>query len=302
MSEDLRLLDGGRGHESEVPAHPESPTWIVNAAFQRVEEVARNALAAYMKYCAEENLPHSYLLGLDILVTGEMEASGKKVVDIRPTILEGPCCNSYPACPNIDSYRLWRRAGLEKQNPDLVSYPTPPAQILDHMVAAFQAAWKAKGGGDKPVVGLISRPYPESEEETAHNIVLEACRKAGLEAHRITPEENPKVVKGKLTVGRTAIDVCYRRIERIHVPLFYGEVLGKKIIHDATETLFINPWKVDDLRSKTKEEACFRRYEAAGGAKISRPSTLMGKEITPEAVGSFMDRGGFALKMWNSTG
>ena len=302
MSEDLRLLDGGKGHESEVPAHPESPTWILNAAFTRVEEVARNALAAYMKYCAEEKIPHSYLLGLDILITGEVDPSGKKVVDIRPTILEGPCCNSYPACPNIDSYRLWRRASVEGQQPDLVAYPTHPKEILNHMVAAFEAAWAAKGGKGRPVVGLISRAYPESEEETAHNIVLDACRTAGLQVHRITPEENPKVEKGKLWVGGVPIDVCYRRIERIHVPIFYGEILGKKIIHETPDTLFINPWKVDDLRSKTKEEDCFRRYEAAGGAKISRPATLLGKEISPESVGALMDHGGYALKMWNSTG
>ncbi len=302
MQEDLRLLDGGRGHEEEVPGHPESPTWVVNAAWDKVSAVGKAALDAYMRYCEEEGLPHSYLLGLDILVTGEADPSGRKVVDIRPTMLEGPCCNSYPACPNIDSYRLYRRASMIGQEPDLVTYPTHPTEILVKLVSMFRSAWAAFRAGTDPVVGILTRPYPESEEETAHNLVLEACRKAGLQVHRITPDERPGVAGGKLTVGGTPIDVCYRRIERIHVPMFYGEVLARKIFEETPETLFLNPWKVDDLRSKTIEETCFRRHEAAGGAPVSRPTTLLGDEITPEAVGDLMARGGYAMKKWNSTG
>jgi hypothetical protein len=110
------------------------------------------------------------------------------------------------------------------------------------------------------------------------------------------------VEKGKLTVGSVPVDVVYRRIERIHVPVFYGEVLARKIFEETPDTLFLNPWKVDDLRSKTIEEKCFRRFEAAGGRTVSRPRTLLGEEITPDSVGDLMDRGGFAMKQWNSTG
>lgn len=302
MQEDLRLLDGGRGNEQEVPGHPESPTWIVNEAWDKVSAVGRAALDAYMRYCADEGLPHSYLLGLDILITGEIDPSGGKVVDIRPTMLEGPCCNSYPACPNIDSYRLYRRTDLEGQEPDKVTYPTHPTEILPRIVDVFRSAWSAKGGTTDPVVGVLTRPYPESEEETAHNLIIDAARSAGLEVHRITPAENPGVENGRLTVKGKPVDVCYRRIERIHVPLFYGGILGHRIIEETPGTLFINPWKVDDLRSKTIEETCFRRHEAAGGSPVSRPVTLLGKEITAEAVQSLADRGGFAMKRWNSTG
>ncbi|MHC5037206.1 MAG: hypothetical protein ACYTHM_07825 [Planctomycetota bacterium] len=302
MEEDLRLLDGGRGHEEEVPAHPESPTWIINAAWEKVAEVGRNALDAYLKYCAEENLPHSYLMGLDILITGEIDPSGKKVVDIRPTMLEGPCCNSYPACPNIDSYRLYRRTDLAGNQPDLVTYPTHPTEILTHIVSAIRSAWAARGGDADPVVGIFTRPYPESEEESAHNLVFRACQDAGLKTFRVTPDEKPGVEKGRLTVGGFPIDVCYRRIERVHVPVFYGEILGNRIIEETPETLFMNPWKVDDLRSKTIEERCFRRFEASGGARVSRPTTLLDDEIHPDSVGDLLDRGGFAMKKWNSTG
>ncbi len=300
--EDLRLLDGGRGCETEVAAHPEMPTWIVNKAFDMVSEVAFNALDAYMLYCREEKIPHSYLLGLDILVTGIADRKGGKVVDIRPTMLEGPCCNSYPACPNIDSYRLYKRSALEGQNPDMVEYPLHPARIRDAIVSAFRAAWAANGGSGDPVVGLITRPYAESEEETAHNLILEGCRNAGLKALRITPDENPKVVNGKLTVGGTPVDICYRRIERIHVAQFYGLALASRIINETPGTLFMNPWKVDDLRSKTIEEKVFRRWEKATGKKVSRPKTLLGSEITPDSVRELMETGGYALKEWNSTG
>ncbi|MHC4778499.1 MAG: ATP-grasp domain-containing protein [Planctomycetota bacterium] len=302
MAEDLRLLDGGRGHEMEVPAHPESPTWIVNNAWDKVMEVGTNSLAAYLKYCKEENLPHSYLLGLDILITGTVDPSGKKVVDIRPTMLEGPCCNSYPACPNIDSYRLYRRTDLEGNQPDLVTYPTHPTDIVKNIVSMFRSAWAARGGSGDPVVGLFTRPYPESEEETAHNLIFQGCKEGGLQVHRITPDERPGVEKGKLTVGGVPVDVVYRRIERIHVPIFYGEILAKKIFEETPDTFFINPWKVDDLRSKTIEERCFRRHEAAGGGYVGRPQTLLDDEISPDSVGEFMDKGGFAMKKWNSTG
>ncbi len=300
--EDLRLLDGGKGRETEVPAHPETPTWIVNKAFDLVSEVAFNSLDAYMLFCKEEKLPHSYLLGLDILITGIADPKGKKVTDIRPTLLEGPCCNSYPACPNIDSYRLYKRSILDGQNPDMVEYPMHPAKIRDALVSAFKAAWTAKGNHDDPVVGVITRPYAESEEETAHNLIIEGCREAGLKTVRVTPDENPKVRNGKLVVGGTPVDVCYRRIERIHMPQFYGLALGSKIINETPNTLFINPWKVDDLRSKTIEEKVFRRYEKATGKTVSRPRTLLGPEITPDSVRELMGTGGYALKEWNSTG
>jgi hypothetical protein len=265
-------------------------------------EVGKNSLDAYLKYCREENLPHSYLLGLDILITGTVDPSGKKVVDIRPTMLEGPCCNSYPACPNIDSYRLYRRTDLMGNQPDLVTYPTHPKEILTNIVSMFRSAWAARGGAGDPVVGIFTRPYPESEEESAHNLVLNACREGGLEVHRITPDELPSTAKGKLTVGGVPIDICYRRIERIHVPIFYGEILARRIFEETPDTFFINPWKVDDLRSKTIEERCFRRHEAAGGAYVGRPVTLLDDEINPDSVGELMDRGGFAMKRWNSTG
>jgi len=301
MTEDCRLLQGGRGIESPIPGHIESPTWIVDKAWDKVSEVAHNALDAYMAYCKEENLPHSYLLGLDILITGVADKTGKKVVDIRPTLLEGPCCNSYPACPNFFSSRLYKKLRAETGE-DLVEYDVHPTMIMDKIVEAYLGLWKARGHSDKPVVGIFTRPYAESEEETAHILAYETFKKYGVNVFRITPDEKPYVKNGKIHVDGTAIDLCHRRIERIHVPLFYGEKLGNQIINEATETLWINPWKIDDLRSKTIEEEAFRRWEKKGGNPISRPITLVGKEITPENVKKLLETGGYALKKWNSTG
>jgi len=301
MQDDSRLIQGGRGLEVEIPGHVDSPTWIVDKAWDRVSEVAQNALAAYLEYCKDENLPHSYLLGLDILITGIVDKSGKKVVDIRPTLLEGPCCNSYPACPNFFASRLYKQY-FAMSGKDYVEYPVHPTEIMDKIVEAYLGLWKARGETRKPVVGIFTRPYPESEEETAHVIAYETFKKYGVNVYRITPDEKPYVKNGKIYVDDTPVDICHRRIERIHVPLFYGEKLGNQIIKEATETIWVNPWKIDDLRSKTIEETAFRRWEAKGGKPISRPITLLDKEITPENVGKLLETGGYALKKWNSTG
>ncbi|OQA16211.1 MAG: hypothetical protein BWY64_02629 [bacterium ADurb.Bin363] len=273
----------------------------MDKAWDKVSEVAYNALDAYMNYCEEEHLPHSYLLGLDILITGIADETGKKVIDIRPTMLEGPCCNSYPACPNFFSSRLYQKLKAEIGE-DLVDYPVHPTMIMDKIVEAYLGLWKARGHSNKPVVGIFTRPYPESEEETAHIIACETFKKYGVNVFRITPDENPCVKHGKLYVNGTAVDLCHRRIERIHVPLFYGEKLGNQIINETPDTIWINPWKIDDLRSKTIEEDAFRRWEKKTGKVISRPITLLGKEITPESVKKLFETGGYALKRWNSTG
>ncbi len=298
---DYTLLYGGRGHERIVEGHPESPTWIVNDAFDKVKSVVDTSMAAYHHYCTEQGLPHSYFLGLDILVTGEIDADGN-VADIRPTILEGPCSNSNPACPYIDSYRLFRRAELLGIDPDRVEFPVHPTQILDKLIAMFRGVWAAKTGDSNPVVGILTRAYPESEEETAHQLTLDACLAAGLRAFRITPDENPGVENGKLTVAGVPIDVCYRRIERKDVAEFYGPDLAPRLIKDTRETLFLNPWEVDVLRSKAVEERCFRSYEAATGKPVSRPQTLIGREATPDAVAAMVDRGGYARKRASSMG
>lgn len=300
-TKDVRLLQGGRGMESGIPGHIDSPTWIVDKAWDRVSEVAENALRAYLEYCKEENLPHSYLLGLDILITGVADKTGKKVVDIRPTLLEGPCCNSYPACPNFYASRLYAQL-YNEVGEDLVEYPVHPTKIIDKIVEAYLGLWKARGHSEKPVAGIFTRPYPESEEETAHIIAFETFKKYGVKVFRITPDEKPYVKDGKIHVDGTPIDVCHRRIERIHVPLFYGEKLGRQIINEATETLWVNPWKIDDLRSKTIEEKAFRRWEAKGKHPISRPVTLIGDEINPDSVKKLLETGGYAVKKWNSTG
>jgi len=49
--EHLQLLIGDRGHESTLPAYLESPTWIVDNAWDEFQTVARNALNAYMHFC-----------------------------------------------------------------------------------------------------------------------------------------------------------------------------------------------------------------------------------------------------------
>ncbi len=300
--EDLRLLIGGKGEESEVPAYLDSPTWVVDRAWEKFSEVAKNALDAYLLYTRKNNLPHSYLLGLDILATGVSDSKGEKIIDIRPTILEGPCCNSYPACPNIWSYRLYRHLQERGLNPDAIDYPTNPANILKTLVKAITDFWKVRGNGKDPVVAVFTRPYEQSEEETAHNLTLNAFKKAGIEAYRITPTEKPETRNGKLWVNGRPVDIAYRRIERIHVPEFYGKELADRIINHAPETVFINPWKIDDLRSKTIEERCFREYEQETGKTVSRPITLLDKEINPDSVNEMLDCSGYALKKWNSTG
>ncbi len=301
--EDLRLLIGDKGKEYELPSYIESPTWVVDEAWTQVKRTAVTALYAYMNYCKHHNLPHSYLLGLDILIMGEVDRSDPdKVTDIRATMVEGPCCNSYPACPNLWSYRLYRKLVLDGRNPDAVEYPTHPSQILNKLAGMFKKCWAAMGHEGNPVVGVFTRPYEHSEEETAHLTTLKGFQKAGLEAYRITPNEKPAVKDGKIWVNDKPMDMCYRRIERIHVPEFYGEKLGNQIINETPNTFWINPWKIDDLRSKTKEERCFRLWESESGEKLSRPKTLLGDEITSENVRKLADRGGFAMKKWNSTG
>jgi hypothetical protein len=302
--EDLRIIQGGVGHEEEIPSHVDSPTWIVDNTWDKVKAVAQSALDAYMEFCKTHNMPHSYLLGLDILITGVASPDGKSVVDIRPTLLEGPCCNSYPACPNFFAARLYRR--LEKvrkiKADELVEYPVHPTKILDKIVEAFKGAWAAKGHKELPVVGIFTRSYPESEEEIAHVLALEACKRNGLKAFRITPTERPYVKDGKIWVDNTPIDVCYRRIERIHVPVFYGWDLAMQIINETPNTVWMNPWRIDSWRSKTIEEQCFREWEAKTGKTVSRPRTLLGKEINPDSIMELLNTGGYALKRWDSTG
>ncbi|MFH1230846.1 MAG: hypothetical protein V1709_05050 [Planctomycetota bacterium] len=302
--EDLRILQGGLGFEEPIPSHVDSPTWIVDNTWDKVKDVAQASLDAYMEYCKSHNLPHSYLLGLDILITGVAASDGKSVIDIRPTLLEGPCCNSYPACPNFFAVRLFKRLQkIKKVNLDeLVEYPVHPLHILDKIVEAFQSAWKAKGNIGNPTIGVFTRPYPESEEEIAHVLALEAFKRHGLKAFRITPKEQPSVKDGKIWVENTPIDMCYRRIERIHVPMFYGWELAMQIINETPKTIWINDWKLDAMRSKTIEEKAFREWEAKTGKIVSRPKTLLGSEINPNSVSKLLETGGYALKKWDSTG
>ncbi|MBN2382083.1 hypothetical protein JXQ70_04285 [bacterium] len=303
IKEDLRLLDGGLDCEVEIKPYDESPTWIVDEAWDRVKEVCENALAAYMLYTQENKMPHSYLLGLDILITAEMDPDDPNhIVDIRPTIMEGPCCNSYPACPNIDSSRLYRLATLKGMNPDRVEYPTHPTQIAQTMAETLIKIYQAKGGQGRPRIGIFTRPYPESEEETGHRLIHSTLLMNYVKAYRITPEEKPEVKDGKLWVSGQPMDLIYRRIERIHVPQFYGDNLAKQIIENTPGTIWVNPWEIDDLRSKTIEEKCFRQWEQKTGRVISRGHTLLGSEITPESVAEEARRGGFVIKKWNSTG
>jgi hypothetical protein len=302
--EDLRLLDGGLGQEMNIPCYDDSPTWLVDSAWDKVQQVAINSLAAYMKFCSEEKYPHSYLLGLDILFMGKVDPENPdRIIDIRPTLVEGPCCNSYPACPAIDSYKLYRRLQIKGFDPDRIEYPTHPTMVRQKIANLLIYLHHKNGHKGLPRVAVFTRPYPESEEEQAHILMLRAFQRAGLEAYRITPDEKPEVKNGKLWVHGLAIDIAYRRIERIHVPVFYGEKLGKQIIEETPETLFFNPWKIDDLRSKTIEERCFRRWEADHPDRpVSRPATLLDKEVTPENVMKLAQYGGWVMKKWNSTG
>jgi len=301
--EDLRLLDGGLDNEIVIQPYDESPTWIVDGAWDRVKEVCDNSLAAYMMYCSEKKLPHSYLLGLDILITAEMDPHDPNhIVDIRPTIMEGPCCNSYPACPNIDSYRLYRLATLKGMDPDMVEYPTHPTEIAQTIAETLIKIYQSKGGQGRPRIGIFTRPYPESEEESAHRIIHSTLLMNYVKAYRITPEENPEVKDGKIWVSGVPMDLIYRRIERIHVPGFYGEKLGRQIIEETPKTIWVNPWEIDDLRSKTLEERCFRAWEEKTGKIISRGKTLLSNEINPVSVGEQAQRGGYVIKKWNSTG
>ncbi len=317
----LELSIGDRNHESTLPAYLDSPTWIVDKAWDKFQNVAVSALNAYMNYCKKNKLPHSYLLGLDILVMGEVDPNNpNKIVDIRPTMVEGPCCNSYPACPNLWAARLYGQLKHLGKNPDIVEYPTHPTKILEKICELFQKIWMKKGDSSrKPVVAVFTRPYDLSEEETAHNLTLEALKNYGFEAYRITPDENPEVKNNKLHVNGRPIDMVWRRIERIHLPgqanpphreyqemkwvKFYQEEFAKKVVDETSETIFINPWKVDDLRSKTIEERAFRLYEAENpGTYISRPKTLLDDEIKYETVKDLAGTGGWVMKKWNSTG
>jgi len=303
MKEDLRLLDGGLDKEMEIACYDESPTWIIDEAWKQVQTVCENSLAAYMLYCSQHKLPHSFLLGLDVLITAEIDPQDPRhLIDIRPTIMEGPCCNSYPACPNIDSYRLYKRAEMQNQRPDQVEYPTHPTAIAQKIAETLVQIYQSQGGTGTPRIGIFTRPYPESEEETGHRIIHATLLMNNVKAYRITPEEQPYVKDGRIWVSGVPMDVCYRRIERIHVPPYYGDKLGNQIIHETPDTIWVNPWVIDDLRSKTLEEKVFRAWEQETGKTISRGTTLLEAEITPDNVRQLAERGGFALKQWNSTG
>ncbi|MBN1354851.1 hypothetical protein JXA40_01130 [bacterium] len=302
--EDLRLTDGGLGHEIEIPCYDESPTWLVDRAWDEVQTVAENALSAYMKFCRQENYRHSYLLGLDILFMGKIDPGNpRRLIDIRPTLVEGPCCNSYPACPAVDAYKLYRRLQVKQFDPDRIEYPTHPTMVRQKIANLLTGLHRMNGGNGLPRVAVFTRPYPESEEETAHVLMLNAFRRAGMEAYRITPDEKPEVKKGRLWIHGNPLDIVYRRIERIHVPVFYGDKLAHQIIHETPATIFVNPWEIDDLRSKTIEERCFRLWEAEHPDKpVSRPVTLLNEEVTPENVLKLAQYGGWVMKKWNSTG
>jgi len=304
QGEDLRLTDGGLGQEEIIPCYDESPTWLIDSAWDEVKKVSINALNAYLKYCREENYQHSYLLGLDILFMGKVDADHpNRIFDIRPTLVEGPCCNSYPACPAVDAYKLYRRLQLKGFDPDRIEYPTHPTMVRQKIANLLIQLHHRNGGSGLPRVAVFTRSYPESEEETAHVLMLKAFQQAQMEAYRITPDEQPEVKEGKLWVHGLPIDVVYRRIERIHLPEFYGKKLGNQIINETPDTLFINPWLVDDLRSKTIEERCFRRWEAEHpDQSVSRPVTLLDNEITPENINKLSQYGGWVMKKWNSTG
>ncbi|MBN1878718.1 hypothetical protein JW823_01280 [bacterium] len=302
--EDLRLTDGGLGQEDIIPCYDESPTWLVDHAWEQAMEVGRNALAAYMKYCREEKLPHSYLLGLDILFMGKVDPSNPRhIIDIRPTLVEGPCCNSYPACPAVDALKLYRRLQVKGFDPDRVDYPSHPTMVRQRIASMMIGLFHRRGGSGMPRAAVFTRPYPESEEETAHVLMIKAFEKASMETYRITPDEKPEVRNGKLWVHGKPIDMVYRRIERIHVPVFYGEKLAAQIINETPDTMFVNPWKIDDLRSKTIEERAFRRWEAEHPDRpVSRPKTLLDSEVTPSNVAELASYGGWVMKKWNSTG
>jgi len=303
MQEDLRLLYGSAGHDSEVPSYLESPTWILDAAWDRHWEVARRALDAYMNFCEVNGYPNSYLLGLDILIMGELDPQDPShIIDLRPTMVEGPCCNSFPADPTLWASRLYKQMQHIGLNPDSVEYPTNPTAVCDRLGSVFVNLWKSKGHAGMPRLGVFTRAYAESEEEGAHLLVIDHCRQMGMEVHRITPEERPEVKGGRIWVHGVPIDIGYRRIERIHVPVFYGMELGRKIINETPDTLWINPWQVDDWRSKTIEEKAFRMWEQKTGSEVPRPRTLLGSEITPDAVRDMALRGGYVMKRWNSTG
>lgn len=303
IKEDIKLWDGGRGEETILPAYFQYPTWIVDELWDSFQEVCNSALSAYLHYTDKMKLPHSYLLGLDVLITAQINPDNpSEISDIRPVLVEGPCCNSYPACPNWFANRLYKNTILHNTRPDSVDYPVHPTKILDAVIDMMLGVWEIKGNSKKPVIGIFTRPYPESEEEAAHIMTYNAIKDRGLEVYRITPDEKPYVKENRIWVSGKAIDIGYRRIERIHVPEFYGKELGEDIINNTQNTIWINPWKVDDLRSKTLEEKAFRMWEKDTGGYVSRPLTLLEDEITMESVRNLANNGGYVMKKWNSTG
>ncbi len=303
IKEDIRLWDGGRDNERILPAYFQYPTWIVDELWDSFKDVCNSALSAYMHYTEKMGLPHSYLLGLDVLITGQVNPDRPdEIVDIRPVLVEGPCCNSYPACPNWFASRLYMNTDVHKTNPDSVEYPVHPTKILDAVTDMLLSVWEYNKGQSKPVIGIFTRPYPESEEESAHVAIYDHIKNRGLEVYRITPDEKPCVKNGKLWVDGKPIDIGYRRIERIHVPEFYGKELADEIINNTPNTVWINPWKVDDLRSKTLEEKAFRMWENDTGGNVSRPETLLENEINVDSVNRLAQAGGYVMKKWNSTG
>lgn len=303
MEEDIRLIDGGKGEERILPAYFSYPTWIVDTLWDQLRDVCESALGAYMHYTSSNNLQHSYLLGLDVLITAQVHPDdNKQIVDIKPVLVEGPCCNSYPACPNFLARKLYLNTKLKGTRPDSVAYPVHPTEIAERMIDMMLAVWETKGHSGPPCIGIFTRPYPESEEEASHVFTYNAIKNRGIKVFRITPDEKPYVKNGKLYVDGHGIDIGYRRIERIHVPQFYGAELAEDIINNTPNTVWINNWKIDDLRSKTLEEKAFRVWERQGGRIVLRPTTLLEDEISSDSVRTLAKAGGYVMKKWNSTG
>lgn len=294
---DSRMLVGWGVEDKAIPVHSGSPTVVTGWVRRDVLRLCKVVLDAYLEGSRRASRPFSYLVGLDIAITGEIgRVDGRlAVVDIEPVLIEGPFCNGLPSCPSFMPVRL-------EPSLDVRGNLLDPAHVIERLIRLFRQIWSGAGRSGDPVIGVLTMAPKDCFENLAHQQIVEECRRSGLEAVRLSPGSDLEVHGGRVHCAGHAVDLIYRRIERSRILEDFAEPVGRQIVEETEKTLWTNHPDSDDLRSKVFEEEAFRDWEARTGRRIPRPRTLVGGEISAAAIRGFLARGGFVVKEADTSG